>query len=151
MGCNRRSDVPRRRALIKLTWAYKNKRSGKRKARLCVQGCSQRPGVDYDQTYSATLRPTSLRTLAAISARMGMRMRRNDAQAAEIVGMNKKVLDKVGETMDLDVTQFKAADLKAKIIRFHGTGSVTSFDAAKGLFEFNDLQEQDFQQPAAQP
>ena len=82
----RRSDVPRGRALIKLTWAYKNKRSGKRKARLCVQGCSQRPGVDYDQTYSATLRPTSLRTLAAISARMGMRMRRRDFVAAYLQG-----------------------------------------------------------------
>ena len=75
----------------------------------------------------------------------------NAAQAAEVLGMTKKVLDKVGQAMDLDVTKFKGPDLKAKIIRFHGTGSVTSFDASKGLFEFNDLQEQDFQQPAAQP
>ena len=75
----------------------------------------------------------------------------NAAQAAEVLGMTKKVLDKVGRAMGLDVTQFKGPDLKAKIIRFHGTGSVTSFDAKKGFFEFKDLQEQDFQQPAAQP
>eukprot|EP00966_Prymnesium_polylepis_P024656 568864-Prymnesium_polylepis.1 len=30
-----------RRRLVRMTWVYKTKRSGKRKARLCVQGCSQ--------------------------------------------------------------------------------------------------------------
>ena len=32
--------------LVKFTWAYKIKRSGKLKARLCVQGCTQVAGVD---------------------------------------------------------------------------------------------------------
>jgi hypothetical protein len=43
------SDVPRdRRRLVRMTWVYKTKRSGKRKARLCVQGCFQVAGVDFD-------------------------------------------------------------------------------------------------------
>ena len=67
-------------------WAYKNKRSGKRKARLCVQGCAQMPGVDYDQTISAAMRPTSLRVLSALAARFGMRMRRWDFVAAYLQG-----------------------------------------------------------------
>lgn len=35
---------------FKLVWVYKRKRNGKMKARLCVQGCSQQPGVDYIST-----------------------------------------------------------------------------------------------------
>lgn len=38
-------EAPGRR-LVKLVWVYKHKRNGKLKARLCVQGCSQQPGVD---------------------------------------------------------------------------------------------------------
>ena len=49
------SEAPGRR-LVKLIWVYKRKRDGRLKARLCVQGCSQQPGVDFDQTHCATLR-----------------------------------------------------------------------------------------------
>eukprot|EP00965_Chrysotila_dentata_P087688 2895032-Pleurochrysis_carterae.AAC.1 len=73
-----RSDVPSDRAIVRLIWVYKRKRSGALKARLCVQGCAQVHGVDYDQTFSATMRPTSLRSLAAIANSAGMSMRRWD-------------------------------------------------------------------------
>ena len=39
------SDVPANRRLVKMTWVYKRKRDGKMKARLCVQGCTQRVQV----------------------------------------------------------------------------------------------------------
>eukprot|EP00965_Chrysotila_dentata_P087720 2896432-Pleurochrysis_carterae.AAC.1 len=58
-----RKDVPPGRALVRLIWVYKRKRNGSLKARLCVQGCAQVPGVDYEQTFCATMRATSLRTL----------------------------------------------------------------------------------------
>eukprot|EP00965_Chrysotila_dentata_P177573 5866140-Pleurochrysis_carterae.AAC.1 len=45
-----RSDVPSDRTIVRLIWVYKRKRSGALKARLCVQGCAQVHGVDYDQT-----------------------------------------------------------------------------------------------------
>ena len=64
-----RSEMPKGRRTVKLVWVYKVKRDGSLKARLCVQGCSQMPGVDYDQTHCATMRPESLRILAAMSAR----------------------------------------------------------------------------------
>ena len=80
------SSLPRGRHTIKLVWAYKNKRSGKRKARLCVQGCAQTAGVDYDQTHSATMRPTTLRLLASQSARFGLTMHRWDFVAAYLQG-----------------------------------------------------------------
>eukprot|EP00965_Chrysotila_dentata_P064592 2141699-Pleurochrysis_carterae.AAC.1 len=44
-----RSEVPQHRNLVRLIWVYKRKRSGALKARLCVQGCSQIKGVDYEQ------------------------------------------------------------------------------------------------------
>ena len=63
------SEVPRGRRLIKLVWAFKTKRNGKLKSRLCVQGCAQSAGIDYDQTFSATMRSPSLRMLACLAAR----------------------------------------------------------------------------------
>ena len=79
----RREEVlPSDRRLIKLIWAFKIKRSGKKKSRLCVQGCNQVSGIDYDQTFSAALRSPSLRLLAAYAAPHGAKIRRWDLVAA---------------------------------------------------------------------
>eukprot|EP00965_Chrysotila_dentata_P121947 4030566-Pleurochrysis_carterae.AAC.1 len=61
---------------------YNRKRSAALKTRLCVQGCAQVCGVDFDQTFCATMPPTSPRALAAIANSAGMRMRRWDFVAA---------------------------------------------------------------------
>ena len=71
-----RSSVEANRKLVRLIWVYKVKRSGALKARLCVQGCAQIPGVDFHQTFCATLRGTSLRLLCSLAARHGLTMRR---------------------------------------------------------------------------
>ena len=81
-----RSDLPPGRKLVRLIWVYKVKRNGKLKSRLCVQGCAQVPGVDYDQTFSAAMRSTSLRLLASIGARLGLKMHRWDFVAAYLQG-----------------------------------------------------------------
>ena len=81
-----RSRVPAGRRLVKLVWVYKVKRNGKLKSRLCVQGCAMQPGVDYDQTWSGAMRAPSLRALASLAARRGMRMRRFDFVAAYLQG-----------------------------------------------------------------
>ena len=44
------------------------------------------PGVDFDQTFSATLRSSSLRVLGAIAAKLGLRLRRWDFTAAYLQG-----------------------------------------------------------------
>jgi hypothetical protein len=77
-----RSDMPSGRNLVKLIWAYKRKRSGKLKARLCVQGCAQVAGIDYDQTWCGTMRPASLRALSSIASEKNMKMHRWDFVAA---------------------------------------------------------------------
>ena len=53
------------------------KRNGALKSRLCVQGCRQVPGVDYDQTWCGAMRSTSLRLLSNLAANGNMRMRRS--------------------------------------------------------------------------
>ena len=82
----RRSDVPRNRHLIKLVWVYKVKRDGRLKSRLCVQGCAQSAGIDYDQTHSAALRSSSLRLLASLAAREQMGLHRWDFVSAYLQG-----------------------------------------------------------------
>ena len=78
--------MPHGRRLVKLVWVYKVKHSGKLKARLCVQGCTQIPGVDYQQTFCATMRPTSLRALCALASSRNMHMHRWDFVSAYLQG-----------------------------------------------------------------
>ena len=81
-----RSKLPHGRRLVKTVWVYKVKRSGKLKARLCVQGCSQVPGIDYDQTHCSTMRSSTLRTLSACATHLDLSMRRWDFVAAYLQG-----------------------------------------------------------------
>ena len=74
------------RKLVKTVWVYKVKRSGKLKSRLCVQGCSQIPGVDYDQTHCSSMRAPTLRLLSSLAAKLDLKMRRWDFVAAYLQG-----------------------------------------------------------------
>jgi len=67
-------------------WVYKIKRDGYFKAHLCLNGASQREGIDYDQTFKSTLRHSSLRVLMAIQARLGLNSCRHDLVAAFLQG-----------------------------------------------------------------
>ena len=80
------SALPRGRRLVKMVWVYKVKRDGSLKSRLCVQGCRQVAGIDYDQTWCGAMRGTSLRLLSNLAANSGMRMRRYDFVAAYLQG-----------------------------------------------------------------
>ena len=82
-----RSQMPTGRKLVRWTWVYKWKRDGTQKSRLCVQGCSMIPGVDFNQTFCATMRSTSLRILGALAAQFGLHMRRWDFTAAYLQGV----------------------------------------------------------------
>ncbi len=82
----RREDVPRGRKLHKLVWVYKRKRDGTAKGRLCVQGCTLLGGIDYDQTFSSTLRHSSCRAIFSFAARCGCHVRSIDYVAAYLQG-----------------------------------------------------------------
>ena len=51
-----------------------------------MQGCTQVAGIDYDQTFCATMRSGSLRLLSAIAAQLGLGMHRWDFVAAYLQG-----------------------------------------------------------------
>lgn len=81
-----RSELPSGRQIVELTWAYKIKRDGCQQARLCVQGCTQRPGIDFDQTFCAAMRANSLRLLCALAAKLVLSLRHWDFVAACLQG-----------------------------------------------------------------
>ena len=81
-----RSELPRGRKLVKMTWVYKVKRDGTLKARLCVQGCTQIAGVDYSETFCSTMRGSTLRSVCAAAAKWDLHMRRWDFVAAYLQG-----------------------------------------------------------------
>ena len=72
-----RDRMPAGANLVKSTWSYKIKRGKngeitKFKARLCAQGFTQKEGIDFDRTFSPTMRHSSMRLLTAVSARLGL-------------------------------------------------------------------------------
>ena len=56
------------------------------KARLVAQGFTQRPGVDYDQTYSPVMHTTSFRYLLALKVHMSLKIYLLDVVTAYLHG-----------------------------------------------------------------
>ena len=54
----------------------------KRKARLVVRGCHQRPGIDYTELFSPTARFETIRTVLAISAKEHLHLYQFDVKTA---------------------------------------------------------------------
>jgi hypothetical protein len=71
-------------------WVYKLKTlaSGatKEKSRLVAQGFTQKPGVDYDETYSPVVRYASLRCLSAMAAHYDWEVHHMDVKSAYLNG-----------------------------------------------------------------
>ena len=82
----RRKDMPKGRRIHKFVWVYKVKRNGEIKVRLCVQGCTLESGVDFDQTFSSTLRHCSARALFGHAARCRCSVRSIDFVSAYLQG-----------------------------------------------------------------
>jgi Reverse transcriptase (RNA-dependent DNA polymerase) len=60
------------------------------KCRLVAQGFFQVFGEDYDQTYSPVAKFTSIRTVLAISAHLGLHVRQMDVDTAFLNAPNKE-------------------------------------------------------------
>ena len=85
------------RKLVGSTWAFDIKRNKngvltRFKARLCAQGFSQVPYLDYHLTYSHTIRYETLRTLFAVASLLGLKLTGTDIKTAYLHGMLKEVI-----------------------------------------------------------
>ena len=77
--------------VITSKWVYRVKKDSngnpeKLKARLVARGCSQVPGVDFEENFSPVVRMTTLRTLFACAARNGWPVTQLDVETAYLHG-----------------------------------------------------------------
>lgn len=76
--------------IIKSKWVFKTKTSTdgdvQYKARLVAKGCAQKPGIDYEETYSPVVRYASVRYLLALSVRYDLHIDQMDAVSAFLQG-----------------------------------------------------------------
>lgn len=83
-------EPPLGRAPIKNRWVFKIKRSGRNnvkfKARLVAKGFSQRPGIDYGETYSPVVKHDCLRTILSLAAAHDLELLQLDVKTAFLNG-----------------------------------------------------------------
>jgi hypothetical protein len=66
------------------------------KARLVAQGFTQRPGIDYDETYSPVMSGTTFRYLISLAAGLNLKMQMMDVVTAYLYGsLDSKIYMKV--------------------------------------------------------
>jgi hypothetical protein len=78
--------------LIDSRWVYKVKRKAdgsveRLKARLVAKGFKQRSGIDYGETYSSVVKPSTIRVIVSLAVTQGWSMRQIDIQNAFLHGV----------------------------------------------------------------
>ena len=72
------------------------------KARLVAQGFSQRPGIDYEETYSPVMDATTFRFLISLSILEGLRMNLMDVVTAYLYGsLDKDIYIKIPDGLKM--------------------------------------------------
>jgi hypothetical protein len=91
------SELPAWAKIVGTRWVFAIKQNEqaevvKRKARIVAQGFSQRPGFDYNETYSPVVRYDSLRLIIMIATLMGWFLHQVDFDAAYLNGLLKHII-----------------------------------------------------------
>ena len=84
-------ELPQGKSVLGSKWVFKRKLGPDGwveyyKARLVAQGCAQKPGCDYDETFSPVVRFESLRTIFAIAAQQDFELHQMDVTTAFLNG-----------------------------------------------------------------
>ena len=88
-------ELPPHRKAIGSKWVFKKKTQvdgsvERYKARLVAQGFSQKPGLDYDETFCPVIRFESFRTIVAIAVQKGLKLHQLDITTAFLNGQLKE-------------------------------------------------------------
>jgi len=78
-------NLPPGRQMIKTKWVFVRK-PDRYKARLVVKGCSQKPGVDFTDTYASVVRLETVRTLCAVATADDLEHAQFDVKTAFLNG-----------------------------------------------------------------
>ncbi|GBP42186.1 Retrovirus-related Pol polyprotein from transposon TNT 1-94 [Eumeta japonica] len=88
-------DAPSAGTVVKCKWVLKRKYCDKQvryRARLVAKGFTQRPGVDYCETFSPVIRHSTLRYLFALSVQLNMDITHLDVTTAFLNGHLKEII-----------------------------------------------------------
>jgi len=114
------------KTLIDSKWVFKTLRNTSDedphcqfKARLCVRGFLQQPGLDYHETFSPVVRYDSLRVLLALVVRRGLELAQFDVQTAFLYGeLEEEIWMKIPEGLELGTLSSEKDNLVCKLVKF---------------------------------
>lgn len=89
-------DKPQDASVVQCKWVFKLKLDSAgnvtHRARLVAKGFTQKPGVDYDETFSPVVRHSSLRFLIALSLHLDLKITHLDVTTAFLNGSLKETV-----------------------------------------------------------